>query len=76
MVVNDTTKLFTYWRRVVRLCVQITIGVKTGWDRQTRRIYALYSWYQYFTFVVVKSGVSVGMMINLPSSKERWAWLR
>jgi len=29
MVVNDTTKLFTYWRRVVRLYVQKTIGVKT-----------------------------------------------
>jgi len=53
MVVRDTTKLFTYWRKVVRLYVQITIGVKTGWDCQTRRRYALYSWYQYFKLVVV-----------------------
>jgi len=29
MVVKDTSKLFTYWRRVVRLYVQITC-VKTG----------------------------------------------
>jgi len=29
MVVKDTTESFTYWRRVVRLYVQIT-GVKTG----------------------------------------------
>jgi len=30
MVVKDTTKLFTCWRRVVRLHIQIPIGVKTG----------------------------------------------
>jgi len=30
MVVNDTAKVFTYWRRVLRLCVQIRGGVKTG----------------------------------------------
>ena len=30
MVVKDTTKLFTYWREVVRLNVQITVGVKIG----------------------------------------------
>jgi len=75
MVVKDTTKLFMYWRRVVRLYVQITTGVKTGWDCQTRWTYALYSWYRYFTLVVVKSGVCIGMMINLLSSKEKWAWL-
>jgi len=64
MVVNDTTKQFTYWPTVVRLYVQITTGVKTGWDCQPRRTYALYSWYQYFTLVVVKSGVWIGMMIT------------
>jgi len=53
MIVKDTTKLFTYWHRVLRLYVQVTIGVKTGWDCQTGRIYSLYSWYQYFTLVVV-----------------------
>jgi hypothetical protein len=30
MVIKDTTKLFMYWHRVVRLYVQITIGVKLG----------------------------------------------
>jgi len=75
MVVNDTTKLFANWRRVVRLYVQITTGVKTGWDRQTRRTYALHSWYQYFKLVVVKSCVCIGTMIDLRSNKERWAWL-
>ena len=55
-----------YWSSVVRLYVQITIVVRT---------YALYSWFRYFTLVVVKLGVCNGMMINLPSSKERRAWL-
>jgi len=45
MVVKNATKFFTYWRRGIGLCVQITIRVKTGWDCQTRRTYALYSWY-------------------------------
>jgi hypothetical protein len=30
MVVKDIIKLFMYWRRVVRMYVEITIGVKTG----------------------------------------------
>ena len=55
-----------YWSSVVRLYVHITIVVRT---------YALYSWFRYFTLVVVKLGVCNGMMINLPSSKERRAWL-
>ena len=66
MVVKETTNLFTYWRRVVRLCVEITIDIKTGWDCQTRRTYALYSWYQYFTLVAVKSGVCIGMVLYYP----------
>jgi len=37
MVVNDNTKLFTLRRRVIRLYVQMSIGVKTGWGRQIRR---------------------------------------
>jgi hypothetical protein len=61
MVVKDTIKLFTYWRRVVRLWVQITIGVKLG---ETVRLDEQMPYILDSTLVVVKSGVYFGTMIN------------
>jgi hypothetical protein len=68
MVVKDTIKLFTYWRGVVRLYVQITIGVKLD---ETVRLNEHMPYILDITLVVVKSGVCIGTTINLRSSKGR-----
>jgi hypothetical protein len=63
--VKDTIKLFTYWCRVVRLCVQITVGVTVG---ETVRLDGQMSYILDITLVVLKCGVCIGTMIDWPQS--------